>query len=176
MSALLKYSQHKNMNFTKMQATQEHEFFKFLRKVKGCRALTKIYILFSQWNSGNVITMGWSSTEELLCIQEDGVVLVYDMFLTFKRTFSMGQVGLTKHFKITRIHRHHGCLPALVQFSPGLSHDAHRAHVNFGLVHPASSARLNVDQQRSCFLYLFLLKTKQFLAVKLNFEDQEMSY
>ncbi|RUS71261.1 hypothetical protein EGW08_020975 [Elysia chlorotica] len=44
-----------------------------------------------RWNSGNVITMGWSSTEELLCIQEDGVVLVYDMFLTFKRTFSMGQ-------------------------------------------------------------------------------------
>ncbi|BFZ22188.1 hypothetical protein BsWGS_25227 [Bradybaena similaris] len=44
-----------------------------------------------RWNSGNVVTLGWSSTEELLCIQEDGVVLVYDMFLSFKRTFGMGQ-------------------------------------------------------------------------------------
>ncbi|CAL1533897.1 unnamed protein product [Lymnaea stagnalis] len=44
-----------------------------------------------RWNSGNVVTIGWSSTEELLCIQEDGVVLVYDMFLTFQRTFGMGQ-------------------------------------------------------------------------------------
>ncbi|KAK0048197.1 vacuolar protein sorting-associated protein 16 [Biomphalaria pfeifferi] len=44
-----------------------------------------------RWNSGNIITMGWSGTEELLFIQEDGVVLVYDMFLTFKRTFGMGQ-------------------------------------------------------------------------------------
>ncbi|XP_035827127.1 vacuolar protein sorting-associated protein 16 homolog [Aplysia californica] len=44
-----------------------------------------------RWNSGTVVTMGWSATEELLCVQEDGVVLVYDMFLTFKKTFSMGQ-------------------------------------------------------------------------------------
>ena len=32
----------------------------------------------------------------------------------------------------------HGCLSALVKFSPGLSHDARHAHVNFGLVHQAS--------------------------------------
>ncbi|XP_059140490.1 vacuolar protein sorting-associated protein 16 homolog [Physella acuta] len=44
-----------------------------------------------RWNSGNIVAMGWSSTDDLLCVQEDGVVLVYDMFLVFKRTFSMGQ-------------------------------------------------------------------------------------
>ncbi|CAH1775290.1 unnamed protein product [Owenia fusiformis] len=44
-----------------------------------------------RWNSGHVIAMGWSVTEDLLCIQDDGVVLVYDIFGTFKRTFSMGQ-------------------------------------------------------------------------------------
>jgi hypothetical protein len=39
--------------------------------------------------------MGWSHTEDLLFVQEDGVVLVYDMFLTFKKTFGMGKVGIT---------------------------------------------------------------------------------
>ncbi|GFS12066.1 vacuolar protein sorting-associated protein 16-like protein [Elysia marginata] len=58
---------------------------------RQARALVALGSDLFLWNSGNVITMGWSSTEELLCIQEDGVVLVYDMFLSFKRTFSMGQ-------------------------------------------------------------------------------------
>jgi hypothetical protein len=39
--------------------------------------------------------MGWTIMEDLLFVQDDGVVLVYDMFLAFKRTFSMGQVGST---------------------------------------------------------------------------------
>ena len=46
-----------------------------------------------QWSSGRIMKMGWSIMEDLLFVQEDGVVLVYDMFLAFKRTFSMGQVG-----------------------------------------------------------------------------------
>ena len=45
-----------------------------------------------QWNSGNVIQLGWSGSEDLLCVQDDGSILVYDLFGTFKRTFSMGQV------------------------------------------------------------------------------------
>ncbi|XP_071101576.1 vacuolar protein sorting-associated protein 16 homolog [Haliotis cracherodii] len=44
-----------------------------------------------RWNSGHVIQIGWTVTEELLCVQDDGVVLVYDIFLNFKRTFGMGQ-------------------------------------------------------------------------------------
>lgn len=48
--------------------------------------------LFFQWNSGRVIQLGWSGSEDLLCVQDDGSVLVYDIFGTFKRTFSMGQV------------------------------------------------------------------------------------
>jgi len=44
-----------------------------------------------RWNSGPVAALGWSCTEELLCVQEDGTVLVYDMFLAFRRTFAMGQ-------------------------------------------------------------------------------------
>ena len=45
-----------------------------------------------QWNSGKIKKMGWSNTEDLLFVQEDGVVIVYDYFLNFKRTFGMGQV------------------------------------------------------------------------------------
>ena len=46
-----------------------------------------------QWNSGRVLQLGWSCTEDLLCVQDDGSVLVYDIFGTFKRTFSMGQAS-----------------------------------------------------------------------------------
>lgn len=35
--------------------------------------------------------MGWSDTEELLCVQDDGLVIIYDMFGEEKHTFSMGQ-------------------------------------------------------------------------------------
>ncbi|KAJ8307571.1 hypothetical protein KUTeg_015655 [Tegillarca granosa] len=44
-----------------------------------------------RWNSGQVIKMGWSHMEDIMFIQDDGVVLVYDLFLNFKRTFGMGQ-------------------------------------------------------------------------------------
>ncbi|KAM4601744.1 vacuolar protein sorting-associated protein 16 homolog [Polymixia lowei] len=43
------------------------------------------------WKSGSVVQLGWSVCEELLCIQEDGTVLIYDLFGSFKRHFSMGQ-------------------------------------------------------------------------------------
>nr|CAD7587886.1 unnamed protein product [Timema genevievae] len=43
------------------------------------------------WTGGQIIHLGWSSTEDLLCVQNDGCVLVYDMFGTYLHTFSMGQ-------------------------------------------------------------------------------------
>lgn len=43
------------------------------------------------WNSGPLLRLGWSSAEELVCVQEDGRILIYDMFGTFIRTFGMGQ-------------------------------------------------------------------------------------
>lgn len=48
----------------------------------------------SQWKSGPLVQLGWTVTDELLCIQEDGSVLIYDLFGSFKRHFSMGQVSL----------------------------------------------------------------------------------
>ena len=65
--------------------------------------------------------MGWSHTEDLLCVQEDGVVLVYDMFLNFKRTFGMGQVGTSSLVtgkvlhavgKVMENHKQYACRPA----------------------------------------------------------------
>ncbi|XP_041968252.1 vacuolar protein sorting-associated protein 16 homolog isoform X2 [Aricia agestis] len=43
------------------------------------------------WNSGVLIHMGWSDAEQLLCVQESGDVLIYDMFGAYQKTFSMGQ-------------------------------------------------------------------------------------
>lgn len=44
-----------------------------------------------QWNSGELVHMGWSDAEQLLCVQQSGDVLVYDMFGAYQRTFNMGQ-------------------------------------------------------------------------------------
>ena len=37
--------------------------------------------------------MGWSVTEDLLCVADDGTVLVYDIHGAIKKTLTMGQVG-----------------------------------------------------------------------------------
>ncbi|KAM6945481.1 vacuolar protein sorting-associated protein 16 homolog [Aplochiton taeniatus] len=42
------------------------------------------------WKSGSVCQLGWTVSDDLLCVQEDGTVLVYDLFGAFKRHFSMG--------------------------------------------------------------------------------------
>lgn len=40
-----------------------------------------------KWNSGKLLTMGWSHSEELLCVQNDGAVIVYDLFGRFQHKF-----------------------------------------------------------------------------------------
>lgn len=42
-----------------------------------------------------MVALGWSAEEELLCVQEDGAVLVYGFHGDFRRHFSMGNVGAT---------------------------------------------------------------------------------
>ncbi|KAK1876276.1 Vacuolar protein sorting-associated protein 16 like [Dissostichus eleginoides] len=46
---------------------------------------------YRSWKSGPVVQVGWTVSDELLLVQEDGSVLIYDVFGTFKRHFSMGQ-------------------------------------------------------------------------------------
>ncbi|KFQ73920.1 Vacuolar protein sorting-associated protein 16, partial [Phaethon lepturus] len=41
--------------------------------------------------------LGWTASEDLLCIQEDGTVLIYNLFCEFKRHFSMGNEVLQNH-------------------------------------------------------------------------------
>ncbi|CAI5784904.1 sorting-associated 16 homolog [Podarcis lilfordi] len=43
------------------------------------------------------VHLGWTTSEDLLCIQEDGSVLVYSLFCEFKRRFSMGNEVLQNH-------------------------------------------------------------------------------
>jgi len=54
------------------------------------------------WNSGNLLKMGWTCVEDLICVQDDGSVLVYDVFGSFKKTFTMGQEA--KDVKIIQCH------------------------------------------------------------------------
>ncbi|XP_061445724.1 vacuolar protein sorting-associated protein 16 homolog isoform X2 [Rhineura floridana] len=42
------------------------------------------------WKNCSVVHLGWTTSEDLLCIQEDGSVLIYSLFCEFKRRFSMG--------------------------------------------------------------------------------------
>ena len=46
-----------------------------------------------QWKSGQLVQLGWTASEDLLCIQKDGTVLIYNLFCEFKRHFSMGNVS-----------------------------------------------------------------------------------
>ena len=38
--------------------------------------------------------MEWSVTEDLLCMADDGTVMVYDIHGAIKKTLSMGQVSV----------------------------------------------------------------------------------
>ena len=49
-----------------------------------------------QWDAGSIVQMGWSVTEDLLCVADDGTVLVYDIHGAIKKTLTMGQVGNMK--------------------------------------------------------------------------------
>ncbi|XP_064367845.1 vacuolar protein sorting-associated protein 16 homolog [Dromaius novaehollandiae] len=49
------------------------------------------------WKSGRLVQLGWTASEDLLCIQEDGTVLIYNLFCEFKRHFSMGNEVLQNH-------------------------------------------------------------------------------
>uniref|UniRef100_A0A663NFC1 Vacuolar protein sorting-associated protein 16 homolog n=1 Tax=Athene cunicularia TaxID=194338 RepID=A0A663NFC1_ATHCN len=53
--------------------------------------------LLPQWKSGQLVQLGWTASEDLLCIQDDGTVLIYNLFCEFKRHFSMGNEVLQNH-------------------------------------------------------------------------------
>uniref|UniRef100_A0A452T4Y3 Vacuolar protein sorting-associated protein 16 homolog n=1 Tax=Ursus maritimus TaxID=29073 RepID=A0A452T4Y3_URSMA len=55
------------------------------------------------WKSGPAVSLGWSAEEELLCVQEDGVVLVYGLHGDFRRHFSMGNEVLQNRVLDARI-------------------------------------------------------------------------
>ena len=45
-----------------------------------------------QWDGSPIVQMGWSVSEDLLCVASDGSVSIYDMHGAIKKTVSMGQV------------------------------------------------------------------------------------
>ncbi|XP_074657658.1 vacuolar protein sorting-associated protein 16 homolog [Tubulanus polymorphus] len=47
-----------------------------------------------RWTSGTILELGWSTSEELLCCQDNGSVLIHNMYGVYQRTFSMGQEAM----------------------------------------------------------------------------------
>ncbi|XP_078488533.1 vacuolar protein sorting-associated protein 16 homolog [Ciona intestinalis] len=43
-----------------------------------------------RWSSGILIGIAWTHADELLCLQDDGQVLLYNMFWDFQKSFTMG--------------------------------------------------------------------------------------
>nr|XP_033800643.1 vacuolar protein sorting-associated protein 16 homolog isoform X1 [Geotrypetes seraphini] len=78
-------------------------------KSSGLRPVLEIYTASGlplssiPWKSGQVVQLGWTVTEDLLCIQEDGSVLIYDLFCGFKRHFSMGNEVFQHHVVEARV-------------------------------------------------------------------------
>ncbi|XP_050751537.1 vacuolar protein sorting-associated protein 16 homolog isoform X2 [Gymnogyps californianus] len=72
-------------------------------KSPSARPLLEIYsasgLLLASipWKSGQLVQLGWTASEDLLCIQKDGTVLIYNLFCEFKRHFSMGNEVLQNH-------------------------------------------------------------------------------
>lgn len=59
-----------------------------------CVTTLKITILnYFQWDGGAIVQMGWSVSEDLLCVADDGSVFVYDIHGAIKKTLTMGQVS-----------------------------------------------------------------------------------
>lgn len=48
-------------------------------------------ILLLQWDKGRIVGIGWTNTEHLMCVLENGAVRVYDIHGEFVQ-FSLGQV------------------------------------------------------------------------------------
>lgn len=49
----------------------------------------EIHRHFFQWNHGKLISMGWSDTEDLICILENAKVIVFDMCGNEKESYSI---------------------------------------------------------------------------------------
>ncbi|XP_035910618.1 vacuolar protein sorting-associated protein 16 homolog [Anopheles stephensi] len=43
------------------------------------------------WDCGNLVTLGWSDSEELIGVQDDGTIFIHDMFGNFVHKFSVGK-------------------------------------------------------------------------------------
>ncbi|XP_050088699.1 vacuolar protein sorting-associated protein 16 homolog [Anopheles aquasalis] len=43
------------------------------------------------WDCGEIVTLGWSDAEELVVVQDDGTVFIYDMFGNFVHKFSVSK-------------------------------------------------------------------------------------
>ena len=74
--------------------TQRNLSVQYHITMQFCVIILKITILtYFQWDGGAIVQMGWSVSEDLLCVADDGSVFVYDIHGAIKKTLTMGQVS-----------------------------------------------------------------------------------
>ncbi|KAM4023866.1 vacuolar protein sorting-associated protein 16 homolog [Anomaloglossus baeobatrachus] len=73
------------------------------RPVLEIYSTSGVFLSSITWKSGQVVHLGWTVSEDLICIQEDGTVLLYDIFCAFKRTFSMGNDVKQNHVQEAQV-------------------------------------------------------------------------
>ncbi|XP_054162261.1 vacuolar protein sorting-associated protein 16 homolog [Oppia nitens] len=62
-----------------------------------------------KWTANTLALIEWSNREDLLCIQDDGIVLVYDIFGNLQNTFTLDQeIRDTKILECKTFHGIHG--------------------------------------------------------------------
>jgi hypothetical protein len=69
-------------------------------RVKGAATKPIIYIYSAsgnlianfKWDGGRIMQMGWSKTEDLVLVLEDGIIRIIDMNGEYKTTLSLGEV------------------------------------------------------------------------------------
>uniref|UniRef100_A0A3Q0T1W0 Vacuolar protein sorting-associated protein 16 homolog n=1 Tax=Amphilophus citrinellus TaxID=61819 RepID=A0A3Q0T1W0_AMPCI len=88
------------------------------RRSPSSRPRLEIYsasgVAIASFPSGPVVHLGWTVCDELLCIQEDGTVLIYDLFGSFKRHFSMQEVVQSQVLEAKVFHSPYGTGIAIV--------------------------------------------------------------
>ena len=42
--------------------------------------------------------IGWSASEKLICVQDDGLVMMYNLFGQVESNFDMGQVSIYQYW------------------------------------------------------------------------------
>lgn len=77
-------------------------FMPVVYRISFCvsHSLAFSFFYYIQWDKGRIVGMGWTETEQLLCVLEDGTVRMYNIQGEYTQ-FSLGKVSMSFYVHIT---------------------------------------------------------------------------